>query len=194
MLDVREPDLVQGAGAAAAVLEVDLLERFGRDLLEPVVGRTLLLGVEEAGGVDRGQGHGEVADAVLVGGADRGGVAQAGTGVDDDATRPARSGRGFLIWSFTYRSAVRWETRSICATGLVPPSCFTMYRICAPALFGAGRVNAFCTASSRPSPIRLIVFFYSPLSAVLTVPSLMDRARLSSGASRTSSGEGPWAA
>ena len=26
--------------------------------------------------------------------------------------RAARSGRGFLIWSFTYRSTVRWEIRS----------------------------------------------------------------------------------
>ncbi|CAM5518155.1 hypothetical protein SMICM304S_10926 [Streptomyces microflavus] len=96
-----------------------------------------------------------------------------------------------MIWSFTYRSTVRWEIRSIWATGLVPPSCLTRYRICAPALFGAGRVNAFCTAVSRPSPIRLIVAFsYSPLSTSVTVPSLMYRARLSSGAlnrSRTSS-------
>src|SRR3954452_10655206 len=96
--------------------------------------------------------------------------------------RAARSGRGFLIWSFTYRSTVRCEMRSIWATGLVPPSCLTRYRICGPAFLGAGRVNAFCTAASRPSPIRLIVAFsYSPLSTSVTVPSLMYRARLSSG-------------
>jgi hypothetical protein len=33
VLDVREPDLLQAAGAAAAVLEVHLLERLSRDLL-----------------------------------------------------------------------------------------------------------------------------------------------------------------
>ncbi len=64
VLDVGEADFVQGAGAAAAVLEVDLLERFGGDLLEAFVGRALLLGVEEPGCVDRGEGEGEVADAV----------------------------------------------------------------------------------------------------------------------------------
>lgn len=37
VLDVREADLFQAAGAAAAVLEVDVLEGFGRDLLEPGV-------------------------------------------------------------------------------------------------------------------------------------------------------------
>ncbi|CAM5246487.1 hypothetical protein SMICM304S_07479 [Streptomyces microflavus] len=101
--------------------------------------------------------------------------------------RAARSGRGFLIWSFTYRSTVRWDTRSICATAFVPPSCFTRYRICAPALFGAGRVNAFCTALFRPSPIRLMpVFSYSPLSASVTLPSLMNRAKFSCGASNCS--------
>jgi hypothetical protein len=35
-------------------------------------------------------------------------------------------------------------------------------------------VNAFCTAASRPSPNRVIVALsYSPLSASVTVPSLM---------------------
>ncbi len=54
MLNVREADLPQGAGAAAAVLEVDLLERFGGNLLQALVGAAPLLGVEEAGGVLRG--------------------------------------------------------------------------------------------------------------------------------------------
>ncbi|KUL53263.1 hypothetical protein ADL30_20410 [Streptomyces sp. NRRL S-1521] len=74
MLHVREPHLLQTAGAApgtrscpygstwparpapAAVLEVDLLERFGGDLLELGVAGPLLLGIEEAGGVDGRQG------------------------------------------------------------------------------------------------------------------------------------------
>jgi hypothetical protein len=51
VLDVREPDLLQGAGAAAAVLEVC----FGGDLLELLVGGAGLLGGEEAGGVGRGR-------------------------------------------------------------------------------------------------------------------------------------------
>ncbi|CAM5518084.1 hypothetical protein SMICM304S_10925 [Streptomyces microflavus] len=80
MFDVGEPDFVQAAGAAAAVLEVDLLERFGRDLLEPGVTGALVLGVEEAGGVGRRQGNGEVADAVLVGGADGGRCTRGGRG------------------------------------------------------------------------------------------------------------------
>lgn len=50
MFDVGEADFAQGAGAAAAVLEVDLLERVGGDLLELGIGGALLLGVEEAGG------------------------------------------------------------------------------------------------------------------------------------------------
>jgi hypothetical protein len=37
VLDVREPDLLQASGAAAAVLAVNLLERFGRDRLELLV-------------------------------------------------------------------------------------------------------------------------------------------------------------
>ncbi|GAA2568863.1 hypothetical protein GCM10010398_68450 [Streptomyces fimbriatus] len=64
VLDVREPDLFQASGAAAAILEVDLLEGFGRDLLEAGVAGALLLGVKEAGGVDRRQGDGQVPDAV----------------------------------------------------------------------------------------------------------------------------------
>ncbi|GHB71977.1 hypothetical protein GCM10010377_73140 [Streptomyces viridiviolaceus] len=55
MLDVGEADLLQGAGAAAAVLEVDLFESFGGDLLQLPVGGAGLLGVEEAGGVLRRQ-------------------------------------------------------------------------------------------------------------------------------------------
>lgn len=64
--NVREPDLLQTAGAAAAVLEVDLVERLGRDLLELLLGGAGLLGVEEAGGVDGRLGDGQVPDAVLV--------------------------------------------------------------------------------------------------------------------------------
>lgn len=67
-----------------------------------------------------------------------------------------RSGRGFLIWSFTYRSTVRWEIRSIWATAPVPFSCLTRYRIRAPALLGTGRVKERWTALSRPSPNMLI--------------------------------------
>ncbi len=116
------------------------LESFGRDLLELGVAGADFLGVEEAGGVLRGQGDGQVPDAVLVRRPDRRGVAHAGAGIDDDAARAGRllpafaricgcqrfftsrsrraasSGRGFLIWSFTYRSTVRWEIRSIWAT------------------------------------------------------------------------------
>jgi hypothetical protein len=47
----------------------------------------------------------------------------------------------------------------------------TRYRICAPADFGAGRVKAFCTAWSRPSPNKLIAY---PLPVVLVA----DRAGL----------------
>jgi rhodanese-related sulfurtransferase len=66
VLDVREPDLFQAPGAAAAVLEVHLLERFGRDLLELLVGGTGLLGIEETGGIAGRQGDRQVPDAVLV--------------------------------------------------------------------------------------------------------------------------------
>ncbi len=53
VLDVGEADLVQAPGAAAAVLEVRLLERVGHDLLELLVVGANLLGIEEAGaGVD----------------------------------------------------------------------------------------------------------------------------------------------
>ncbi|GHG74935.1 hypothetical protein GCM10018980_72120 [Streptomyces capoamus] len=74
---------------------------------------------------------------------------------------------------------MRWETRGIWVTAFVPLSYLTRYRICAPPDFGAGRVNAFCTTASRPSPNRLIAAYsYSPLSTSVTVPSLMYRARL----------------
>jgi hypothetical protein len=85
VLDVREPDLFQAPGAAAAVLEVHLLECLSGELLEALLGGTLLLGLEEAGRVLRGQGDGQVPDAVLVCRPDRRGVAEAGAGVDDDA-------------------------------------------------------------------------------------------------------------
>lgn len=62
MLDVREVDLLQGAGAAAAVLEVGLLEGFGGDLPQAVVAGALFLSLEEAGGVTRRQGDGQVPD------------------------------------------------------------------------------------------------------------------------------------
>ncbi|GGU02268.1 hypothetical protein GCM10010272_54310 [Streptomyces lateritius] len=55
MFDVREPDFLQGAGAAAAVLKVRLLESFGGDFLELLIGGAGLLGVEEAGGALRGR-------------------------------------------------------------------------------------------------------------------------------------------
>jgi hypothetical protein len=90
VLDVRESHLLQASGAAAAVLEVHLFERFGGDLLELLVGGAGLLGVEESGGVAGRQGDGEVPDAVLVGRPDRRGVAEAGAGVDDDAARARR--------------------------------------------------------------------------------------------------------
>src|SRR5882757_1697225 len=93
--------------------------------------------------------------------------------------RAARSGRGFLIWPFTYRSTVRCETRSIWATALVPLSCLTRYRIWAPADFGIGRVNAFCTALSKPSPNMLIACYLLPVVlvgdvAVLDVPGQVE--------------------
>jgi hypothetical protein len=54
VLDVREPDLLQAAGVAAAVLEVHLLECLSRELPQPLLGGTLFLGIEEAG---RGRCH-----------------------------------------------------------------------------------------------------------------------------------------
>jgi hypothetical protein len=59
----------QALGAAAAVLEVDLLEAFGGDVEELLFGGALFLGVEEAGRVLRGERLGEVAQAGVVGGA-----------------------------------------------------------------------------------------------------------------------------
>lgn len=91
-----------------------------------------LLRVEQAGRVLRGQGEGEVADAGVVGGAGRGGEAEPGPGVDDqaggslapgalaDAGLPAGTdrvlktlgevGAGPADLSFTYRSTVHCET------------------------------------------------------------------------------------
>lgn len=63
VLDVRETDLLQAAGAAAALLEVHLPQHIGRDLLELLVSGGPL-GVEEARGVAGRQGDGEVPDAV----------------------------------------------------------------------------------------------------------------------------------
>ncbi len=54
VLDVGEADLLQLAGAAAAVLEVHLLEPFGGDLPQLLRGGALLLGLEEAGRLLRG--------------------------------------------------------------------------------------------------------------------------------------------
>ncbi len=85
VLDVREADLLQLPGAAAAVLEVDLLEPLAGDLPQTLLGGALLLGLEEAGGVAGRQGDGQVPEPVLVSGADRRGVADPGAGVDDDA-------------------------------------------------------------------------------------------------------------
>ncbi len=70
VLDVREADLFQAAGAAAAVLEIHLTQCVSGDLLEAGVAGALLLGLEEARGVLRGQGDGQVPDAGLVRGAD----------------------------------------------------------------------------------------------------------------------------
>ncbi|EDY59940.1 conserved hypothetical protein [Streptomyces sviceus ATCC 29083] len=94
MFDVREPDLFQPASAAAAVLEVHLLERFGRDLVEPGVAGALLLGLEETGGAARRQGDGQVPDAVLVRRPDQRGVAEACAGVDSHVRAVGGSGHG----------------------------------------------------------------------------------------------------
>ncbi len=80
MLDIRELD-PQAGGAAAAVAEVDLAERFGRERPQLLFAGALVLGVEEAGRVVRGQGEGEVSDACVVGGAGCCGEAEAGPGV-----------------------------------------------------------------------------------------------------------------
>src|SRR4051812_19337891 len=85
VFDVGEQDLFQASGAATAVLEVDLFERFGGDLLELGVAGAGLLGVEEPGGVAGREGDGQVPDAVLVRRPDRRDVAEPGPGVDDDA-------------------------------------------------------------------------------------------------------------
>lgn len=66
MLHVGEAHFLQGPGAAAAVLEVHLLQGLGGDLLELCVAGVGVLDVEEPGGVDGGQGDGQVPDAVLV--------------------------------------------------------------------------------------------------------------------------------
>jgi len=72
---------LQTLGTAAAVAEVHLAQAFGGEVTQlPLAG---VLGVEEAGRVLRGQGEGEVAEAGVVGGAGRGGEAEAGAGVDD---------------------------------------------------------------------------------------------------------------
>lgn len=84
VFDVGEADLLQAAGAAAAILEVHLAQRVGGDLLELLVAGAGLLGVEEAGGMLRGQGDGQVPDAGVVRRPDRCGVAEACAGVDDD--------------------------------------------------------------------------------------------------------------
>ncbi|CAM5334519.1 hypothetical protein SGLAM104S_07099 [Streptomyces glaucescens] len=55
MLDVREADLLQGAGTAAAILGVDLLEPFRGDPLQLLVTGAGLLGIEETGGALRGR-------------------------------------------------------------------------------------------------------------------------------------------
>ncbi len=60
LFEERASDLLQLAGAAAAVLEVHPLERFDRDLPQPLLGDALFLGHEETGGVARRQGHREL--------------------------------------------------------------------------------------------------------------------------------------
>jgi hypothetical protein len=70
-MSVKRTSSSQASGAAAAVLEVDLLERFGSDLLQALVGGALLLSLEEAGGVAGRQRDRQVPDAVLVRRSDR---------------------------------------------------------------------------------------------------------------------------
>lgn len=57
VFDVREADLFRASGAAAAVLEVHLLERFCCDLPQPLLGGALFLSLEETGGVAGRQGE-----------------------------------------------------------------------------------------------------------------------------------------
>jgi hypothetical protein len=84
VLDVRELHL-QALGAAAAVAEVGLAEAFGGDVAELLFAGAGFLGVEEAGGVLRGQGDGQVTDAGVIGGTGRGDETETGAGVDDQA-------------------------------------------------------------------------------------------------------------
>jgi hypothetical protein len=62
VLDVGELD-GQAVGAAAAVAEVHLAEAFGGECAQLLFARAGALYIEEAGGVVRGQGDGQVAQA-----------------------------------------------------------------------------------------------------------------------------------
>ncbi len=83
----------EAASAAAAVLEVDLLQALVGDVAQLLLAGPRLLGVKETAGELRREGHGEVAQAAVIGGAGRCGVAEPGAGVDDD---PAGGGSGLL--------------------------------------------------------------------------------------------------
>ncbi len=125
LLDVGELH-VQAVGAAPAVAEVHLPEGLARELAQLPLAGTDDLGVEQAGRVLRGQGEGEVPAAavkpkpartpapVLVAACLR--VSARTRGCQRwrtaSASRWARSGRGWRIWSLTYRSTVRCEMPS----------------------------------------------------------------------------------
>ncbi len=86
-VDVGDVDVVdvgefhfEVIGAASAVLEIDFLQSLGDDCAHLLVAGAVLLGVEEAGGVGGREVDGQPPDPAVVGGADGGGVAEAGAG------------------------------------------------------------------------------------------------------------------
>lgn len=81
----------QAVRAPTAVFEVDLLESFGHDVLELLLGGSGGMCVEEPCRVGRGQALGDGPQPRVVGGAWGWGEPEAGPGVDDDA-----AGRGGL--------------------------------------------------------------------------------------------------
>jgi hypothetical protein len=62
---------IQAVGASSAVAEIHLPEAFGGDVAQLPLARPGFLRVEQAGGVLRWQGEGEVADTGVEGGAQR---------------------------------------------------------------------------------------------------------------------------
>jgi hypothetical protein len=68
VFDVGELDF-EAVGAAAAVAEVHLAQCLGRDVAQLLFRAAGFLGLEEAGGVLRGQSDGEMAQPGVVGGA-----------------------------------------------------------------------------------------------------------------------------